>query len=242
MSSHEAPAQVADFFSTIEEAGIADIAAEVGIIPDSGTAISPPRASSLPPLDESVQPSYLTSHGGGSSSNGAGSSIMPGPGSANPPASPALRPPPLLLHLPARFAQCFILVLSTEQGHRRGGNVLRAHVIFGAASPRRACQHAHRGRRACGEEEADAEDSRRQGGRQGAGGRPPPPPATLLLPPNLPPNPHPNPLPSPPPDLLLALRLSLRPTLLLHLPSPPLPPPPHPIASPPPALPSLTRG
>ena len=80
MSSHEAPAQVADFFSTIEEAGIADIAAEVGIIPDSGTAISPPRASSLPPLDESVQPSYLTSHGGGSSSNGAGSSIMPGPG------------------------------------------------------------------------------------------------------------------------------------------------------------------
>jgi hypothetical protein len=80
MSSHEAPAQVADFFNTIEEAGIADIAAEVGIIPDSGTAISPPRASSLPPLDESVQPSYLTSHGGGSSSNGAGSSIMPGPG------------------------------------------------------------------------------------------------------------------------------------------------------------------
>ena len=186
MSSHEAPAQVADFFSTIEEAGIADIAAEVGIIPDSGTAISPPRASSLPPLDESVQPSYLTSHGGGSSSNGAGSSIMPGPGSANPPASPALRSPPLLLHLPARFAQCFILVLSTEQGHRRGGNVLRAHVIFGAASPRRACQHAHRGRRACGEEEADAEDTRRQGGRQGAGGRAPPPPPCYPPPPSQP--------------------------------------------------------
>ena len=180
MSSPNAPRLEADFFSTIEEAGIADIAAEVGIIPES-TAISPPRAGSVPPLDESVQPSYLTSHGGGSSSNGAGSSIMPGPGSANPPAPPAPRSPPLLLHLPARFAQCFILVLSTEQGHHRGGNVLRAHVIFGAASPRRAGQHAHRGRRACGEEEEDAEDARRQGGRQGAGGptppRCPPPPS-----------------------------------------------------------------
>jgi len=79
MSSPNAPRLEADFFSTIEEAGIADIAAEVGIIPES-TAISPPRAGSVPPLDESVQPSYLTSHGGGSSSNGAGSSIMPGPG------------------------------------------------------------------------------------------------------------------------------------------------------------------
>ena len=165
MSSHEAPAQVADFFSTIEEAGIADIAAEVGIIPDSGSAISPPRASSLPPLDGSVQPSYLTSHGGGSSSNGAGSSIMPGPGSANPPAPPAPRSPPPSFALARPLSPVLILVLSTEQGHRRGGIVLRAHVIFGAAGPRRACQHAHRGRRACGEEEADAEDTRRQGGR-----------------------------------------------------------------------------
>lgn len=96
MSSPEAPGQVADFFSTIEEAGIADIAAEVGIIPESGAPISPPRARSAAPPEESVPASCPSSHGVPSSSNGAGSSIVPVPGSANPPAPPARPSPPLL--------------------------------------------------------------------------------------------------------------------------------------------------
>ena len=71
MSSPQAPGQVADFFNTIEEAGIADIAAEVGIIPESGAPISPPRARSAPPPEESAAPRCASSHGVPSSSNGA---------------------------------------------------------------------------------------------------------------------------------------------------------------------------
>jgi len=94
MSSPQTPGQVADFFNTIEEAGIADIAAEVGIIPESGAPISPPRARSAPPPEESAAPRCASSHGVPSSSNGAGSSIVPVPGSANPPAPPARPSPP----------------------------------------------------------------------------------------------------------------------------------------------------
>ena len=238
MSSHEAPAQVADFFSTIEEAGIADIAAEVGIIPDSGSAISPPRASSLPPLDGSVQPSYLTSHGGGSSSNGAGSSIMPGPGSANPPAPPAPRSPPLLLHLPARSPQCLYLSYPRNRAIVEGGSSYVHMSYSGPQVPDGLASTLI----AAGEPAAKKKRMQRTHGGK-AGDKvlaAPPPPAALLLPPNLPPNPPPDPPPSPPPNPLLTFLLTRILTLLLHSLSPP--PRPHPHTTtlglpPPPALP-----
>lgn len=59
---------VADFFNTIEEAGISDIAAEVGIISES----APAPVNETHTTAAAAEPTTTVSNGGGSSSHTPG--------------------------------------------------------------------------------------------------------------------------------------------------------------------------
>ena len=93
MASPSKSVVVNDFFSTIEEAGISDIAAEVGIIPRSGPASSPVPASR-----------EAETEGAPSCSNGAPSSSVSASGWASPRTMPPLSPCPPSTPEPPRRA------------------------------------------------------------------------------------------------------------------------------------------